>query len=171
MLKGDKIRLRPVEPWDVDKLLEWENNHKNWRVSNTLVPFSKDIIMKYIENAQDIFTVKQVRLIISELDSMNAIGSLDLFEFEPLHQRAGVGIMLEEGYRGKGYALEALKLVEEYVLNTIGIRNLYCNILEDNVESLKLFQKAGYVQVGRKIKWFNDRVDWLDELMFQKQLV
>ena len=171
MLKGEKVRLRPVEPWDVDKLLEWENNHKNWRVSNTLVPFSKDIIMRYIENAQDIFTVKQVRFIITDLDSLNAIGSLDLFEFEPLHQRAGVGILIDESERGKGYALESLQLIEDYALNVVGIRNLYCNILEDNIESQKLFEKAGYVQIGRKVKWFNDHVDWLDELMYQKQLV
>ena len=171
MLKGEKVRLRPIEPWDVDKLLEWENNHKNWRVSNTLVPFSKDIIMRYIENAQDIFTVKQVRFIITDLDSLNAIGSLDLFEFEPLHQRAGVGILIDESERGKGYALESLQLIEDYALNVVGIRNLYCNILEDNIESQKLFEKAGYVQIGRKVKWFNDHVDWLDELMYQKQLV
>lgn len=171
MLKGEKVRLRPLEPWDVDKLLAWENDHKNWRVSNTLVPFSKDVIMRYIENAQDIFSVKQVRFIISEQDSLNAIGSLDLFDFEPLHQRAGLGILVEEPHRGKGYALEALQLIEAYALNVVGIRNLYCNILEDNVESQNLFEKAGYVQIGRKIKWFNDQVDWLDELMYQKQLV
>lgn len=171
MLKGEKVRLRPVEPWDVDKLLEWENDHKHWRVSNTLVPFSKEVIMRYIENAQDIFAVKQVRFIITEMNSLNAIGSLDLFDFEPLHQRAGVGILIEEGHRGQGYAIEALQLIEEYALNTVGVRNLYCNILEDNVQSQKLFEKAGYVQVGRKVKWFNDQIDWLDELMYQKQLV
>lgn len=171
MLNGKRIRLRPVEPWDVDKLLEWENDHKHWRVSNTLVPFSKDVIMRYIENAQDIFAVKQVRFIITLSDSLNAIGSLDLFDFSPLHQRAGVGILVEEGERGNGYALEALELVEEYALNTVGIRNLYCNILEDNIQSQRLFEKAGYVQIGRKVKWFNDQIDWLDELMYQKQLV
>ena len=171
MLKGKRIGLRPLEPWDVDKLLEWENDHKNWRVSNTLVPFSKELITRYIENAQDIFAAKQIRFIICEGNSLNAIGSLDLFEFDPLHQRAGVGILIEEGHRGKGYALQALELVEEYALNVVGIRNLYCNILEDNTESQRLFEKAGYVEVGRKIKWFNDQVDWLDELMYQKVLV
>jgi diamine N-acetyltransferase len=171
MLSGSQIKLRALEPWDVDKLLEWENDHKHWRVSNTLVPFSKDVIMKYIENAQDIFSSKQVRFIITMSENLTAIGSLDLFEFEPLHQRAGIGILLEENQRGKGYALEALGLLEEYALNVVGIRNLYCNILEDNVESQRLFEKAGYVEVGRKVKWFNDQVDWLDELMYQKVLV
>lgn len=171
MLSGSKINLRPVEPWDVDKLLEWENDSRNWRVSNTLVPYSKELIMRYIENAQDIFAAKQVRFIITEKDSLVPIGSIDMFEFEPLHQRAGVGILIEEGSRGKGYAIEALTLIEEYALSTVGIRNLFCNILEDNVESQRLFEKAGYVEIGRKIKWFNDQVDWLDELMYQKQLV
>lgn len=171
MLSGNKVRLRPIEPWDVDKILEWENNSKNWRVSNTLVPFSKELITQYINSAQDIFSVKQVRFIVTEMDSLNAIGSLDLFEFSPKHQRAGVGILIEEEYRGKGYASEALSLIDDYALNVVGIRNLFCNILQDNENSQALFEKAGYVEVGRKIKWFNDQVDWLDEIMYQKVLV
>jgi diamine N-acetyltransferase len=171
MLKGSKIRLRPIEPWDIDKILEWENNHKNWRVSNTLVPFSKELITQYVNSAQDIYSTKQIRLIITNQDDLSAIGSVDLFEFSPKHQRAGVGILVEEEHRGKGYALEALQLIDEYALTVVGIRNLFCNILEDNVESQRLFEKAGYVEVGRKIKWFNDQVDWLDEIMYQKVLV
>ena len=102
---------------------------------------------------------------------MVPIGSLDVFDFDPKHQRAGVGILIEKEHRGKGYASEALSLLDEYALNVIGIRNLYCNILEDNTQSQSLFEKAGYVEVGRKIKWFNDQIDWLDEIMYQKQLV
>jgi diamine N-acetyltransferase len=171
MLKGSKIRLRPIEPWDADKLLEWENDHRNWRVSNTLVPFSKELITQYVNSAQDIYTVKQIRLIMTALDDLTPIGSIDLFDFSPRHQRAGVGILVDNDHRGKGYALEALSLIDEYALTVIGIRNLYCNILEDNEASQRLFEKAGYVQVGRKIKWFNDQVDWLDEIMYQKVLV
>lgn len=171
MLEGNKVRLRPIEPWDVDKILEWENNSKNWRVSNTLVPFSKELITQYINSAQDIYATKQIRFIVTEVDSLSAIGSLDLFEFSPKHQRAGVGILIEEAYRGKGYALEALSLIDSYALEVVGIRNLFCNILQDNESSQALFEKAGYVEVGRKIKWFNDQVDWLDEIMYQKVLV
>lgn len=171
MLVGNKVRLRPIEPWDVDKILDWENNHKNWRVSNTLVPFSKELIMQYINNAQDIYAVKQARFIITQIDDLKAIGSIDLFEFAPMHQRAGVGILVEEEHRGKGYATEALSLIDDYALNVVGIRNLFCNILEDNHGSISLFEKSGYVEVGRKIKWYNDQVDWLDEIMYQKALL
>ena len=171
MLEGNKIKLRPIEPWDVDKILEWENNHKNWRVSNTLVPFSKELIMQYINSAQDIYSVKQVRFIITQVDDLVPIGSIDIFEFDAKHQRAGVGILIEEAHRGKGDALEALSLLDEYALNVVGIRNLFCNILEDNTQSQALFTKAGYVEVGRKINWFNDQIDWLDEIMYQKVLV
>jgi diamine N-acetyltransferase len=171
MLEGNNIRLRALEPWDVDKILEWENNHKNWRVSNTLVPFSKELITQYVNSSQDIYSVKQVRFIITTKDNLAPIGSIDLFEFDPKHQRAGVGILIEKEFRGKGYALEALSLLDDYALNVVGIRNLFCNILEDNESSQSLFEKAGYVQVGRKVNWYNDHIDWLDEIMYQKVLV
>ena len=171
MLKGKKISLRPVEPWDVDKLLEWENDHENWRVSNTLVPFSKDMMSRYIENAQDIYSLKQVRFIIVETSNLTPVGTVDLFDFDPKHQRAGIGILIDPKYRKKGYALEALNLMDDYALNGVGIRNLYCNVLEDNEASQSLFEKAGYVQVGRKINWHNALIDWLDEIMYQKVLI
>ena len=171
MLKGKKVNLRPVEPWDVDKLLEWENNYQNWRVSSTMVPFSKEMMMRYIENAQDIYTMKQIRFIITQADNLNAIGTVDLFDYDPKHQSAGIGVLIAEEFRGKGYAKEALTLIEEYALHAVGIRNLFCTILEDNDESQKLFDKKGYVQIGRKIKSFNILIDWLDELIYQKVLV
>lgn len=171
MIRGEKIDLRPIEPWDADKILEWENDQDNWRVSNTIVPFSKELIVQYVNSAQDIYEVKQIRFIISEKETREAVGTIDLFDFDPRHQRAGVGILIDKSFRGKGYALEALTLIEEFALNSVGIRNLFCNILEDNEVSIALFEKAGYVQIGHKIKWFNAVVDWLDEYMYQKQLV
>lgn len=171
MFKGEKVHLRTIEPWDADRIHAWENDTENWRVSNTLVPFSKHLIEQYVNSSQDIFTFRQLRLMIALNDSQDTIGAVDLFEFDPRHQRAGVGILIEPEFRGKGVATEALQLLEEYVLNVLGIRNLYCNILEDNESSMKLFEKCGYQMIGKKKNWFSDNGVWLDEFMFQKELV
>ena len=171
MFKGENIYLRTIEPWDVDKIHQWENDTENWRVSNTLVPFSKHLIEQYVNSSQDIFAFRQLRLMIGLNDDQKTIGAVDLFEFDPRHQRAGVGILIEPEYRGKGYAAESLKLLEDYTLSVLGIRNLFCNILEDNEGSIRLFEKCGYKMIGKKKNWFSDNGIWLDEYMFQKELV
>ena len=171
MLRGSKVYLRTIELTDVDLLLDWENDPSNWKVSNTLVPFSKELIKEYVKSAQDIYTVRQVRFIICKAENDLEVGAVDLFDFDPKHQRAGVGILISDQERNHGFASEALQIIEGYAQRQVGIRNLYCNILEDNGESIALFEKSKFVKIGHKSNWFNDQGNWLDELMYQKQLV
>lgn len=170
-LSGDKVTLRALEPSDIDRLFAWENDPAHWRVSTTLFPFSRELLTQYIQSAQDIYTTKQMRFIIVQNTSAEAVGTMDLFDFSPKHQCAEVGVLVDRHHRGKGYASEALQLAEHYALRIVGIRNLFCMVLEDNPKSIALFEQAGYAQVGRKLKCFNGSPNWLDELMYQKTLI
>jgi diamine N-acetyltransferase len=136
-----------------------------------MVPFSKHLMMHYIRSAQDIYAMKQLRLMIVDNESKARVGVIDLFDFEPLHQRAGVGILIDPAAQKKGFGFAALSLLEVYALNHIGIRNLYCSIHADNLSSLALFEKAGYQKVGERKSWYNVAGTWVDELLFQKLLI
>ena len=171
MLKGDKIYFRALEPTDLEQLLSWENQTENWRLSDTMVPFSKHLMLQYIQSAQDIYALKQVRLMIVDREADRVVGAVDLFDFEPLHQRAGVGILIDPVARKRGFGLAALQLLEQYAINHIGIRNLYCSIHADNKSSINLFNNAGYQKVGERKSWFNVAGNWVDELLFQKLLI
>ena len=67
--------------------------------------------------------------------------------------------------------MEALKLIQDFSLNEIGIRNLFANILIDNTASISLFEKAGFKKIGHKKNWFNDNGKWIDELLYQSELI
>lgn len=166
-----KITLRPLEPEDVELLYQWENNMEIWELSNTRTPFSKYVLSEYIRNSvKDIYETKQLRLIIEGPENQ-AVGAIDLFDFDPYHQRAGVGILIHhENDRRKGYALDALNALAEYALNTLGLRQLYANISSENTKSINLFEKAGFVVAGTKKNWLRTADGWMDELLFQKFL-
>jgi RimJ/RimL family protein N-acetyltransferase len=84
-----KIRLRPLEPEDIDILYEWENNMEIWEAGNTKTPFSRYILAQYIkESGKDIYEQKQLRLII-QTETGEPVGAVDLFDFDPYHLRAG----------------------------------------------------------------------------------
>ncbi len=156
------IKLRALEPDDIDLLYKWENDETIWKVSNTLAPFSKHILRKYIENAHlDIFEAKQLRLMIDMIDekgNLNTIGAIDLFEFDPLNNRAGIGILIgEKSERRKGYASEALDKLIQYTFNTLHLHQLFCNIGEENTESLELFKKKGFRITGTKADWLKSK--------------
>ncbi|MGZ4038753.1 MAG: GNAT family N-acetyltransferase [Bacteroidia bacterium] len=153
-IKGNHIYLRALEPGDVDVLYKWENNRGIWQVSNTQTPFSRYVLEQFLMNAhEDIYTNKQLRLIISEVDKDAAVGAIDLFDFDPYHLRAGIGILIAEEYRNKGFAFEALQLLQDYAFKTLLLKQLYCNVTVSAASSLQLFEKSGFEKVGLKKNW------------------
>lgn len=170
-LEFGKVRFRALEPSDLDLLFEWENDVEIWEVSNTLEPFSKYILAKYIkESHRDIYESRQVRMVIETLEG-KAVGAIDLFDFDPFHFRAGVGIMIHnEKDRRQGYATDALELLCRYASGYLRLHQLFANIGDENVESIKLFVKNGFELCGTKKEWRNTPEGWKSELMFQKIL-
>ena len=164
-----KIALRPLEPEDIGLLYQWENDMDIWEVSNTKTPFSKHILAQYIiESAKDIYETKQLRLIIQN-EKLEPVGAIDLFDFEPYHLRAGVGILIHNKQdQNKGYATDALFALSKYTFEVLGLKQLYANISADNETSIKLFEKCGFEKAGTKKNWLKTVTGWKDEILFQK---
>jgi len=168
---GPNLLLRAPEPGDIDIIFRWENDTRIWHLGNTLAPYSRFAIEQFVLNTDnDIFASKQLRLMIdwhlSGTDNVT-VGSIDLFDFDPFHKRAGIGILIDESYRRQGFALEALNLLIDYGFKTLNIHQLYCNIEQDNEESIRLFTKAGFKACGVKNEWLFREGQWKDEMMFQ----
>ncbi|MCU0371597.1 MAG: GNAT family N-acetyltransferase [Bacteroidales bacterium] len=129
------------------------------------------MIEQYVMNAQlDIFTARQLRFIIdlhSEGNEQKPIGTIDLFDFDPTHSRAGVGILITKEEQGKGYASEALDLLIEYAFSTLQLHQLYCQVTSSNLISLNLFTKHGFEIIGLKKEWLRINNDWMDVYFLQ----
>lgn len=168
-LTGNAIYLRALEPEDLEFIYRLENNENLWSVSNTQTPYSRFLIRQYLENAhQDIYEAKQLRLAICTLGSFEAIGLIDLFNFDPVNNRAGVGIVVEEeAQRHKGYGKEALQLVVNYAFNTLQLHQLYANIDPANVASTGLFTNFGFTLIGLKTDWIKRENVYADEALYQ----
>lgn len=168
-LKGKQIYLRALEQKDLNFLYLIENDTKVWEVSGTVTPYSKDVLQLYLDNAhRDIFDVKQLRLVICTLEH-KTLGLIDVFDFEPNHKRAGIGIViLDEDQRNKGIGAEAITLLINYLYETLGLQQVYANILEDNLSSLHLFKKLGFQVVGVKKDWVRFKNTFKNEVLLQK---
>jgi diamine N-acetyltransferase len=169
MFKGEKVLLRAMESADVEILYLWENDVDVWKYSNTRLPYSKSLLEQFIEgSSNEIFVDKQVRFIICEQSTGKPVGTVDLFDFDPINMRAGVGILIaDEENRGKGYAKEALQLAVNYSFTQLRLHQLYCDITNDNQGSIKLFETLGFVLCGTKKQWRNIEGNWQDEHILQ----
>jgi len=165
-LKGKNIVLRALEPEDLDFLFETENNEAFWEISGTTAPFSKFVLKQYIGNAgQSIYEALQQRFVIEA--NKQPVGMIDLFDFNPDHHRAGIGILILPEFEGCGYAKEALELIIHYSFSKLQLHQLYANITSDNSRSIQLFSKFSFIQIGSKKDWIYTNNTYKDELLFQ----
>ena len=156
LLENRDIKLRAIEPEDLELLYKWENNSQIWQVSNTLAPYSKFVLKQYIENShKDIYETKQLRLIIASKKKNNLpIGTIDLYDIDFYNLKAGIGILIADiENRNKGFGGATLKIIQEYAYKHLGLKQLFCEISESNQHSLKLFKKYNFKISGKLLNW------------------
>lgn len=171
MLSDGIVALRALENDDIDLLYIWENDPELWSVGITLAPYSRGQIQDYVTNYDaDIFTARQLRLMIVEVASGCTIGTADLFDFDPVNSRSGIGIMVAQPYQRRGYALRALSIIENYCRSRLSLHQLYCVVGADNLPSRELFSKAGYKISGRLKSWLKAGGKFTDTYLMQRFL-
>ena len=138
------MRLRAIEPYDIDLLYTIENDRDLWDVSSVNVPYSRYDLEQYVLSQQhDLYADKQLRLVITD-DGGKAVGLIDLFDFSPTNSRAELGMAILKEERGKGYATGALKLLHDYAASHLHLHQIYAIVPSDNAACLSMLRNMGY---------------------------
>lgn len=167
---GKLVKLRALESSDLPLLYAWENDTELWKEGATLMPFSREDLKKYLDSIKDLHCDKQLRLVIESITNSEVIGLLDLYDYDPIHRRAGVGILIDKAQQRKGYALDSLAIIANYANEILGLHQLHCSIRQSNKASISLFETAGYSCSGQIKDWFRSGNELEDQLIFQKIL-
>jgi diamine N-acetyltransferase len=167
-LENSVIKLRALEPEDLSLLYQWENNTAWWLFGNTVNPFSKYILREYIVNSdKTIYDNKQLRLMIQVKESSKTIGMIDLYDFDPHHNRAGIGIVIDELFQSQGYAQEAISVIIHYAFDFLTLHSLYAYILPENQPSIAAFMKSGFEKTATIKDWLRKKETYLDVEVYQ----
>lgn len=154
-LHSGGVMLRAPEPEDLEVMFRFENSTDVWEMSNTTGPYSRFQLKQYIEQAQnDLFADRQLRLMI-ENAARQVVGIIDVCYFDPLHNRAEVGVMIDKEFRRQGIGHEALALLEEHCFNYLGIHQLFAYIAVENLPCRKLFASCGYKENAVLKDWMH----------------
>jgi diamine N-acetyltransferase len=169
LLENEHLKLRPLEPEDLDILYKWENDTGLWIHGHTLSPYSKLALRQYITNAieQDVYQNKQLRLMIDLKRDNETIGTVDLYDLDIRNLRAGIGILIDENYRNENYAYESLRLIKEYTFSFLHLHQLYAYIIPENLPSIRLFEKAGFTKSGVMKDWIYLDAGYSDVEIYQ----
>ena len=162
-----QIKLRAIEPEDLDLLYRIENDMELWNVGTTNVPYSRYLLHDYVANAKnDIYTDRQVRMMVENSEGQ-IVGVVDLVSFDPANCRAEIGLIILNSFRHQGYGTAVLNQILDYALRILHLHQLYAYIDIDNYSSLQLFKKAGFVVMSEIKDWLYDGVKFHDSMLVQ----
>ena len=151
----------------LEHLNRWENDP-------VLIPLIRPNPNKHSLERKEILTMQDLneRLVHNRTFLIylgdQLIGEMD-YQIDPKHLykrdpgTAWIGIILgEEIARGKGIGQRALQHLEEDIRGQ-GLRRIELGVFEFNTTARKLYQKAGYVEIGRipDFTYWNDKM-WQD---------
>lgn len=167
-ISDGNISIRIAEPQDAPQIYLWENDRSLWRVSETCVPTSLFQIEQFLLGNGDLTSNRQQRLMILLKGVEQPIGSIDLFDYDPINSRIGIGVLIESDCRGKGHATTALQLCLDYLFNNLMVHQVHCIIDVTNEESHRLFRRLGFTEGERRKDWIKTPEGYLDVVFYQK---
>ena len=166
-LNGSRLYLRKPAESDLPLFLRWINDPDTWHWLGRVSPMNMTDEKAWFEALENgnpptnfVFTI-----VLEERDE--PIGVMGLHAVDWINRRGTTGSLLgEERHRGRGYGLEAKRLLLRYAFETLGLNRVNSSAIAYNHRSRRHLEKVGYVLEGRRRKaWFRNG-EWHDELIF-----
>lgn len=168
LLQRNGYVLRAPEPEDLACMMRFENTPSLWEVSNATGPYSRYSLKQYIASStNNLYEDKQLRLMI-ESPQKEVVGIIDLCNFEPFHNRAEVGIVIDETFRSQGIGELALRLLIEHTFEYLGIHQLYAYIDVTNAPCRALFMKCEFEECAYLKDWMRQGKNYRNVVMVQR---
>jgi len=166
LLRDRTTQLRPLEPADIDAVMSWENDPEHWMVTGTTTPFSRAALEAHCMGHQDIYSAGQLRWVIDEAGQ--TAGAVDLYNFSARDRRAGIGILVAPDHRGQGIARRALSIALRHAKQALLLNSMHAEVHADHPDSLRLFQSAGFKEIGQYKDWTRTPEGWKDVVLLQQ---
>ncbi len=166
-LETDRLILRNLCPADMHDVFAIRSHPETMRYIPRPIAQSLDDAKNLIDIITG-FTASNERInwALTEKGSDRLIGIIGYVGFKPESFRAEVGYVLHHAYRQKGLAFEALQAVLDYGFNVLKLHSIEAIINPDNVASISLAEKAGFIREGHMKDYvYHDGRFW-DELLY-----
>jgi len=144
VLRAKQLRLRHVRTEDCQMLWKWANDPyvRAASFSTAAIPWAVHVSW-FSSKIGD----KKSRIFIAEDDQGNPVGQI---RFDIDGREAEMNISLAKEKRGSGFAVPAIEAAVHELLAEVDCDRVHAFVKPENIASMKAFQKAGFVQTGRK---------------------
>ena len=138
------VKLRPLQKEDGLISWKWRNNPEIWKyTSNKPSGVTPEIETQWIEKVIKRTNEKRYAIIVDDV----YVGNIQLTDISENDGEFHLFIG-DTNYWGKGVATEAVKLILNIAKNELHLKKVYLKVSKDHFVARKLYQKAGFVEVG-----------------------
>jgi RimJ/RimL family protein N-acetyltransferase len=152
------IRVRAIEPQDLETFRKWINDPETARYLGMSWPISTRDQLDWFERLRKDTDRKKVAI---QLQEGELIGLLSLMNMDRINQSVEMGITIGAEHRGKGLASRAVHLGVQILFSQFNFHRIWAEILETNEACLRLFKNAGFDQEGvlkESVYWEGRRI-------------
>ncbi len=164
MLSGRNVILGPVLPQDFSLLFQWADDLEAAQYNETYRPplwkQQEDLWFPRLPDPS------RVLLIIRRPETSHAIGYVQIWNIDAVHQSAILGLRIGSVEdRGHGLGKEAFELAINYCWNHLHLSRIALSVFANNTAAIALYRKGGFIEEGRlKQAAFIDG-QWVDILL------
>ena len=158
------LTFRKFEASDVQFLVTWLNNEDITRYLSSRLPkpYSESDAVWWINQGCN---EDHIGFVI-ELDG-KPCGSIGVYLQQDKHV-AEIGYWITKGNWGQGIATEAVRQFVDYVFLNTPVSRIINPVTKENTASIRVMQKAGFVQEKTMSNAVQHQGKWFDEVIFMK---
>jgi ribosomal-protein-alanine N-acetyltransferase len=148
-LQGKRVRLRAPSADDADAVFALFADPEVMRYWSRPPMTTRDEAEGLIAEILDGFSRRTVLnwMVVSRQDGA-LLGTCALFRIDPRHRRAEIGYSLRRDQWGRGLAAEAVSLMLDWSIRTLGLHRLEADIDPRNDGSRRLLERLGFTSEG-----------------------
>ena len=144
MLEGRLVRLRALEPDDLEPNYRWVNDVEVTRYLDTRYPISRGEEERWLANRPANDLAHGVHLAIETKDGVY-IGNLALHGPHPEHRSAVLGIVIgEKHYWSNGYGTDAIVTLLRFAFGEMNLHRVMLHVKEFNERGIACYKKCGF---------------------------
>jgi RimJ/RimL family protein N-acetyltransferase len=147
MLQGERVRLRALEPTDVDAIWTWHHDHEFHVLDGWIYPSSRKQLADLVDRVTaPRFTDVWLGI---ETETATLIGYTTLKRARPEHRSAEFGIAIERGHWDAGYGTDATRTILRFAFTQMGLHRVELDVLDTNARAQRVYEKVGFQVEGR----------------------
>jgi len=142
------VTLRPWEPGDVEDVFRACQDPDIQRYTTVPAPYLREHAEHFVGPFQQANWAARSGVGFAVVDTTGdlhgALGSCSLVGLDVARRRSGVGYWTASWARGRGLTARAVDLLAQWALGELGLREVYAEVEEDNLASMRVVERAGF---------------------------